>query len=77
MDVMAKGIEKALASGDKLTGESIRKAALESMDAIDTGGVIGTGEVKFSADSHRGSTGSGIYSVKAGKLVEIAANQVP
>ena len=41
------------------------------------GGVIGTGEVKFSADSHRGSTGSGIYQVKAGKLVEIAANQVP
>ena len=76
MDVMAKGIEKALAGGDKLTGESIRKA-LESMDKVDTGGVIGTGEVKFSADSHRGSTGSGIYSVKAGKLVEIAANQVP
>jgi len=76
MDVMAKGIEKALASGAKLTGESI-KAALESMDAIDTGGVVGTGKVKFSADSHRGSTGSGIYKVQGGKLVEIAANQVP
>ena len=76
MDVMAKGIEKALASGDKLTGESIRKA-LESMDKVDTGGVIGTGDVKFTADSHRGSTGTGVYTVKAGKLVEIAANQVP
>jgi branched-chain amino acid transport system substrate-binding protein len=76
MDAMAKGIEKALAGGGKLTGESI-KAALESMDAIDTGGVVGTGKVKFTADSHRGSTGSGIYQVKAGKLVEIAANQVP
>ncbi len=76
MDVMAKGIEKALASGAKLTGESI-KAALESMDAIDTGGVVGTGKVKFTADSHRGSTGSGIYKVQGGKLVEIAANQVP
>ena len=76
MDVMAKGIEKALASGSKLTGESI-KAALESMDAVDTGGVVGTGKVKFSADSHRGSTGSGIYKVDGGKFVEVAANQVP
>ncbi len=76
MDAMAEGIEKALAGGGKLTGESI-KAALESMDAIDTGGVVGTGKVKFTADSHRGSTGSGVYQVKAGKLVEIAANQVP
>ncbi len=47
------------------------------MDAIDTGGVVGTGKVKFTADSHRGSTGSGIYKVQGGKLVEIAANQVP
>jgi len=76
MDVMAKGIEKALASGAKLTGESI-KAALESMDAVDTGGVVGTGKIKFSADSHRGSTGSGIYKIQGGKFVEIAANQVP
>ncbi len=76
MDVMTKGFEKALATSDKLTGESI-KAALESMDKVDTGGVVGTGEVKFSADSHRGSSGSGIYQVKAGKIVEIAANQVP
>jgi len=76
MDVMAKGIEKALAGGAKLTGESI-KAALESMDAVDTGGVVGTGKIKFSADSHRGSTGSGIYKIQGGKFVEIAANQVP
>ena len=76
MAAMAKGIEKALAGGEKLTGESIKKA-LETMDAIDTGGVVGTGTVKFSADSHRGSTGSGIYQVKGGKLTEIAANQVP
>ena len=76
MAAMAKGIENALAGGEKLTGESIKKA-LETMDAIDTGGVVGTGTVKFSADSHRGSTGSGIYQVKGGKLTEIAANQVP
>ena len=76
MDVMAKGIEKVLAGGGKLTGEAIR-SALETMDAVDTGGVVGTGKVKFSADSHRGSTGTGIYQVKNGKFVEIAANQVP
>ena len=76
MAVMAKGIEKALAAGGDLTGEAIRKA-LETMDAVDTGGVVGTGTVKFAADSHRGSTGTGIYQVKGGTFAEIAANQVP
>ena len=74
MDVMAKGI--AAAGNESLTGESIKKA-LETMDMVDTGGVVGTGDVQFSTDSHRGSTGSGIYQVTNGELVEIAANQVP
>ncbi len=76
MNVMAKGIEKAINDGGDLTGESIRKA-LESMDKVDSGGVIGSGEVKFSADSHRGSTSTGIYQVKNGELAEIAENQEP
>jgi len=76
MDVMAKGLEKALAGGGTLTGESIR-TALETMAATDTGGVVGTGQVKFSATSHRGSTGSGIYKVTGGTMVELAANRVP
>jgi branched-chain amino acid transport system substrate-binding protein len=76
MAVMAKGLEKALSGGGELTGEGIR-SALETMDKVDTGGVVGTGEVKFTASSHRGSTGSGIYQVKGGKLTELAANQVP
>lgn len=76
MDVMAKGIEKALADGGDLSGESIH-GALETMNPVDTGGVVGTGEVKFSTSSHRGSTGSGIYQVKGGVMTEIAANQVP
>jgi branched-chain amino acid transport system substrate-binding protein len=42
---------------------------------VDTGGVIGP--VKFSADSHRGSTASGIYQVSGGKLTEVAAAVVP
>lgn len=76
MAVMAKGIEKAIDAGGDLNGEAIKKA-LETMDAVDTGGVIGTGQVKFSADSHRGSTGSGIYQVKGGKLTELQANATP
>ena len=42
MDVMAKGMEKASSDGGELTGESIRDA-LETMDPVDTGGVVGTG----------------------------------
>ncbi|WP_353508611.1 ABC transporter substrate-binding protein [Intrasporangium sp.] len=77
MAVMAKGIEKALASsGEELTGPAIR-TALETMDAVDTGGVLGDGTVKFSAESHRGNTGTGIYEVKGGQLTELAANQTP
>lgn len=76
MQVMAQGIQKVLKAGDELTGENIKKA-LETMDAVDTGGVIGTGEVKFSAESHRGSTGTGVYQVKAGQLVELEANAKP
>lgn len=76
MHVMAQGISKVLKDGGELTGEAIKKA-LETMDAVDTGGVVGTGTVKFSADSHRGSTGTGVYQVKAGKLVELEANAKP
>jgi branched-chain amino acid transport system substrate-binding protein len=45
------------------------------MPAVDTGGVIGP--VKFSADSHRGSTASGIYRVAGGKITEVTAAVVP
>lgn len=76
MDVMTKGIDRAAASGQRLTGESIR-SALETMPAVDTGGAVGAGMVKFSADSHRGSAGTGVYQVKAGQLASIAANQTP
>jgi branched-chain amino acid transport system substrate-binding protein len=71
---MAKGIEKVLADGNEVTGPNLR-TALETMPAVDTGGVIGP--VKFSADSHRGSTASGIYRVSGGKLTEVTAAAVP
>jgi branched-chain amino acid transport system substrate-binding protein len=45
------------------------------MPAVDTGGV--TGPIKFSAESHRGSSASGIYQVTGGKLTEVAAGVVP
>jgi branched-chain amino acid transport system substrate-binding protein len=76
MHVMAQGIQTVLKAGDELTGENVKKA-LETMAAVDTGGVVGTGEVKFSAASHRGSTGTGVYQVKAGQLVELEANAKP
>jgi branched-chain amino acid transport system substrate-binding protein len=74
MHVMVKGIEKVLSDDKELTGPNLR-AALETMPAVDTGGV--TGPIKFSAESHRGSSASGIYRVTGGKLTEVAAGVVP
>jgi branched-chain amino acid transport system substrate-binding protein len=74
MQVMVKGIEKVLGDGTELTGPNLR-TALETMPAVDTGGV--TGAIKFSAQSHRGSTASGIYRVTGGKLTEVSAAVVP
>lgn len=74
MHVMVKGIEKVLDDGNELTGPNLR-TALETMPAVDTGAV--TGPIKFSAQSHRGSTASGIYQVTGGRLTEVSATVVP
>ena len=74
MHVMAEGIRKVLTDGDELTGPNIKKA-LESMGEVDTGEVIGP--VKFSTDSHRGATASGVYQVQGGRMTEVAANVTP
>jgi len=74
MHVMAKGIEKLLTDGKPLTGPNLR-AALEAQGPVDTGGVIGP--IRFSADSHRGATASGVYKVEGGKMVEVAAAVTP
>ena len=74
MHVMAKGIEKVLADGKDVTGPNLH-AALESMEPVDTGGVIGP--VHFSGESHRGATASGVYKVEGGKMVEVAAAVTP
>lgn len=74
MHVMARGIEKVLADGKELSGPNLR-AALEALEPVDTGGVIGP--VRFSAESHRGATASGVYKVEGGKMVEVAAAVTP
>jgi branched-chain amino acid transport system substrate-binding protein len=76
MHIMAEGMAQALADGDELTGPAI-KEALETMGAIDTGGVVGTGEVEFSADSHRGQTGTGVYIAKGGVMEPIETGVTP
>ncbi len=76
MHVMAEGIRAALEEGSDLTGAAI-KEALETMGPIDTGGVIGEGEVEFTADSHRGSTGSGIYVAEGGEMKPLETGVTP
>lgn len=76
MHIMAEGIAKAIKNGDDLTGKSI-KEALETSGAIDTGGVVGTGEVEFSKASHRGSTGSGIYVAEGGEMKPLETGATP
>jgi branched-chain amino acid transport system substrate-binding protein len=73
MHVMTRGIDKVLADGKELTGSNLR-AALEGLE-VDTGGVIGP--VRFSAESHRGATASGVYKVEGAKMVEVAASVTP
>jgi len=76
MHIMAEGIAQALESGDDLTGTAI-KEALEGMGAIDTGGVVGTGEVEFSEDSHRGQTGTGVYVAEGGVMKPLELGVTP
>jgi branched-chain amino acid transport system substrate-binding protein len=74
MHVMAKGIEKVFADGKPLTGANL-KTALETMEPVDSGGVIG--QIHFSADSHRGSLATGVYKVEGGKIAEVVASVTP
>jgi branched-chain amino acid transport system substrate-binding protein len=74
MHVMARGMEKVFADGKPLTGANLR-TALETMDPVDSGGVLGA--VHFSADSHRGSLASGVYKVEGGKMTEVVASVTP
>jgi len=63
MAIFFEGIRATAAAGNELTGENIR-AAFESMQDFDTGGV--TMPISFSATDHRGMTSMRIYRVEAG-----------
>jgi branched-chain amino acid transport system substrate-binding protein len=76
MHILAEGIRKVLEDGDDVTGPAI-KEALESLGPIDTGGVVGTGEVEFTADSHRGSTGTGVYVAEGGAMKPLETGVTP
>ncbi|MBT3336860.1 MAG: ABC transporter substrate-binding protein [Anaerolineae bacterium] len=69
MALMAEGIEIVLKNGDELTGENI-KAALETVQNFDTGGV--TSPLSFSATSHRGNTSLRLYEVQGGSWAAIS-----
>ncbi len=66
MATMVEGIRRVVAAGDEVTGENIR-AALESMNSFDTGGVTST--ISFSASSHRGNSSLRLFTVEGGKWV--------
>ncbi|MGH3519194.1 MAG: ABC transporter substrate-binding protein [Haloechinothrix sp.] len=74
MHVMTEGIRKVIADGKDVTGPNI-KAALETMDPVDTGGV--SMPVDFEADNHKGVEGTGIYQVTDGTLVEMEKEVTP
>jgi branched-chain amino acid transport system substrate-binding protein len=76
MHILAEGIRQVLDDGLDVNGPAI-KEALETMGPIDTGGVVGTGAVEFTADSHRGSTGSGIYVAEGGVMTPLETGVTP
>ena len=66
--VFAEAIKQVLASGQELTGPSI-KAALETFTDLDMGGV--TVPITFTPTDHRGAKGLRIYQVEGGAWVPI------
>ncbi len=69
MAVMAEGIKRVRDEGKEVTGENI-KAALESIQNFDTGGV--TYPISFSPTSHRGNVALRLYQVQNGQWVRIS-----
>ena len=64
MSVLVMAIEQTSSAGQAITGANIR-AALESMQNVDTGELIAP--VSFSADDHRGTRALAIYVVQNGE----------
>ena len=66
--VMLEGVERALKTGEPLTGESVKKA-LETLDDYETGGI--TAPITFSGESHRGNDSLRMHRVQGGAWVAI------
>jgi len=66
MATMLEGVRLVVAAGDEVNGENIR-AALETMNNFDTGGV--TSPISFSSSSHRGNSSLRLFTVEGGKWV--------
>ena len=67
--VMLEGVDRALATGEPLTGERV-KAALETLKDFDTGGI--TAPVTFTPQSHRGNTSLRMHKVEDGHWVSVS-----
>lgn len=74
MHVMAEAIADVAESGDEVTGPAIREA-LETMDPVDMGGV--SEDVDFTAESHRGMSGSNVYQMEGGELTLLEEGVTP
>ena len=66
MATMLEGVRLVVAAGDEVNGENIR-AALETLNNFDTGGV--TSPISFSSSSHRGNSSLRLFTVEGGKWV--------
>lgn len=69
MAVMAEGIKRVLDEGKEVNGENI-KAALESIQNFETGGV--TSPISFSPTSHKGNNSLRLYVVEGGKWKQVS-----
>lgn len=68
MAVMTEGIRRVVKEGKPVTGENIR-AALESIQNFDTGGV--TAPITFSPTDHGGNKALRIFKVENGKWIQV------
>ena len=68
MALMTEGIRRAAADGGAVTGERI-KAALETLDGFETGGV--TAPVSYTPTDHRGIKGMRLFEVQDGTWVPL------
>lgn len=72
--VMAEAIAQIAESGEEVTGPAIRET-LETMEPVDMGGV--SEPVDFTADSHRGMSGSNLYRMEGGELTVMEQGVTP